>query len=353
MIMPPSGLGGDEKRVRVLCFARIHDRKLFEIIEFYSEDLTILQQLGFEVTYDHRTRTAVRSDAEVVYAWWGASALPVLVVFRALGRKCILTGAVGFRDLGDLRAKRWLRSALILIASKVAHQTLAVSDFELSDLRRFGIRDSVLAYHAVDTDYYVPGPKSDRPTAVTVGQLNISSIRRKGIETSIAATSLVRESIPDFELTVVGLISPDGERWLEEARRRYDFSGIKVVGGVDRDAKRALLQSAWVYLQPSRYEGFGVAAVEAMACGTAPVHSSGGALPEVVGSGGVAVGGECSPERLATTIVDSLSSAGKVDELSRRARTRSLTFQRPARKECLDRAFRSVLGDRNPAGESP
>jgi glycosyltransferase involved in cell wall biosynthesis len=339
--------------MKVLCFARIRDPDLFRVLEFYTEDVAIIERLGFEVVTEHRIRVAVRSDAEVVYAWWGASALPVLLVLRALGRRCVLTGAVGFRDAGDRRRKRWPRSVLILIASKVAHCTLAVSEFELHDLHRFGIRNARLAYHSVDTDYFEPGPKSPLPSAVTVGQLNLSSIARKGIETSIAATALVRRAIPTFELTVAGLISDDGHGWLEHARSRYDFTGVNVVGDVDRDTKRSLLQSAWVYLQPSRYEAFGVAVAEAMACGTPAIHSLGGALPEVAGDGGVRIDRTCTPERLAAAIVATLSAPVELRELSARARRRSLDFARASRRESLAAAFDSVLGRISSADGQP
>jgi len=330
--------------MKVLCFARIQDPTLFAILEFYSEDFAIIERLGFEVIIEHRICAAVTSDADIVYAWWGASALPVLLLFRALGRKCVLTGAIGFRDAGDRRRKRWPRSLLIILASRVAHCTLAVSQFELKDLHRFGIRNARLAYHSVDTEYFQPGLKSRQPTAVTVGQLNLSSIARKGIGTAVAATALVRRTIPTFELTVAGLVSDDGRDWLERARRQYDFSGVNIVGDVDRTAKRSLLQSAWVYLQPSRYEAFGVAVAEAMACGTPVIHSLGGALPEVVGDGGVAVDGECSPERLAAAIVATLSAPTELGLCAARARMRALDFTRTGRQVSLDRAFQSVLG---------
>ncbi|MEN3002178.1 MAG: glycosyltransferase family 1 protein [Armatimonadota bacterium] len=48
-----------------------------------------------------------------------------------------------------------------------------------------------------------------------------------------------------------------------------------------------LYNAAEIFLYPSFYEGFGLPPLEAMACGTPVIASNGGALPEVVASGGV------------------------------------------------------------------
>ena len=46
-------------------------------------------------------------------------------------------------------------------------------------------------------------------------------------------------------------------------------------------------------MTPSLYEGFGLPAIEAMACGTPVVVTDGGALPEVVGDAGLIVRAGC------------------------------------------------------------
>src|SRR5437763_3451597 len=56
--------------------------------------------------------------------------------------------------------------------------------------------------------------------------------------------------------------------------------GVEVTGWVDRNRLRALYQRARIFVYPSRYEGFGIPPLEAMACGAPVIATRTGAIPE-------------------------------------------------------------------------
>lgn len=93
----------------------------------------------------------------------------------------------------------------------------------------------------------------------------------------------VRSLGPDApELALVGKPGPGGERIAAETGGRW-------LGHVDDDALADLYRAAAVTAYPSLYEGFGLPALEAMACGCPVVAGDRGALPEVTGGAAVLV----------------------------------------------------------------
>jgi glycosyltransferase involved in cell wall biosynthesis len=74
---------------------------------------------------------------------------------------------------------------------------------------------------------------------------------------------------------------------VEKAIARLGLAdAVHCVSGISDDALARLYGEAEVAVVPSLYEGFSLPAIEAMACGVALVATTGGALPEVVGTDG-------------------------------------------------------------------
>ncbi len=98
---------------------------------------------------------------------------------------------------------------------------------------------------------------------------------------------------------------------------------LHLAGRVPTEELVRLYRRAALVVVPSRYEGFGLPAVEAMACGAPVVTTSAGALSEVVetGGGGITVPPD-DPEALAKAIADLLAHPEERHRLGGRARPR-------------------------------
>ena len=107
--------------------------------------------------------------------------------------------------------------------------------------------------------------------------------------------------------------------------------GVQGLGYVDLDDLPALYGAATVTGYASRYEGFGLPPVEAMACGGAVVASAVGALPDVVGDGAILVGTE-DVDDWAAAIRPLIDDPARRAELTGKARAAAaeLTWSRTA-----------------------
>ena len=111
----------------------------------------------------------------------------------------------------------------------------------------------------------------------------------KNVPLLIEAFARLRKDVPDARLTIIG---PPDARY-PEARERARALGVEPAltwsGYQETPALVEAYRRAAVFVLPSRYEGFGLPVLEAMACGTPVVCSDIPALAEVAGDAAVRV----------------------------------------------------------------
>ena len=123
----------------------------------------------------------------------------------------------------------------------------------------------------------------DRPYLLTVGTVE----PRKNIPFLIE----VFEKLADFDgyLVIAGMHGWKYEPILDRIRASARADRIHCLEYVEDTQLPALYTGAELFLLTSFYEGFGFPPLEAMACGTPVVSSTGGSLPEVLGGAAVLV----------------------------------------------------------------
>jgi glycosyltransferase involved in cell wall biosynthesis len=148
---------------------------------------------------------------------------------------------------------------------------------------------------------------------------------RKDFPLLVDAFDMVAADDPEIRLVIAG---QDG--WhahaLDAALGRADHRDRVIrPGWVDDKTRADLLAGASVFAYPSRYEGFGLPPLEAMAAGTAVVATRTGALPQVLGDAAAFVE-PGDAEALAATLSEILTDPARRASLIGRGRERTAIY---------------------------
>lgn len=326
--------------VRTVCFfARVKDRDSLERVEFYAQDILALRELGYRVHI--ATKLNELRPADVFFVWWWTWAFVPVAMARLLGRPVVITGTF---DAWAYPARPLLHRVLIALALRFATANIFVSKLEYRTLPSiFAVNRPIYCPHTVDTDVYCAGDLSREDLVLSIVGMDRGNSRRKCVAEIIRAAGIIRRIRPEVRFVIGGVKGsdyPDLERLAEETgvTDTMVFPGI-----LTQQQKIEFMRRCKVYLQPSRFEGFGLAVLEAMSCAAAVITSPVGAVPEVVGDTAVFVDGT-DPIGIAGATLALLNDPARCQDLGSSARQRAtVLFSYERRQEGIKNIIENIF----------
>ena len=149
---------------------------------------------------------------------------------------------------------------------------VTVSESSKQDIADIGLgtEESIAVVNpGIDLKQFSKKKKTKHPTIVYVGRLK----NYKNIDIAIKALKQVLIKVPKATLTIAG----EGEAMadLKKLVKTLELEGaVNFVGRISEQEKYQLLATAWVAVQPSMVEGWGITVIEANASGTPVVASN-------------------------------------------------------------------------------
>lgn len=136
--------------------------------------------------------------------------------------------------------------------------------------------------NGVDVQIFKPQPEIQRVPWRLITTAS-SDQPLKGLSVLLGACARLRSDYPGLHLIVIGKLKPEGvtQKELENLKLQ---DCVQFISGISTQELVEQYATASIAVVPSLYEGFGLPAIEAQACGIPLVCSDGGALPEVVGN---------------------------------------------------------------------
>ena len=202
-------------------------------------------------------------------------------------------GVVVIHDVGHRRERSsyrpaawWYLELMTRSMARRARRLVAVSRHTADDVRRYyGVPpERIAVVHSGVDPSMQPASQAGLTALLDKYQLRQPyylylgrNHPRKNLGMLVRAFSDARHRGLDASLLIAGPgHTPAAER-----------DGVRILPYIPAEEVPALYSGALALTLPSRFEGFGFPALEAMRCGTAVIASNAGALPEVVGSAGI------------------------------------------------------------------
>lgn len=255
------------------------------ILEFQNDNIQYIELINeswdYRVIYNN-TRVALtlyeimnKYNIEIIHIhdhFWAIAleiikskrSIPTVVSFHSLS-----SSKDSFQDI----LRRYLfynTEAVIVVSNYLKNQIVS----------RYGsINNIVTVYNGISYESSYPQSKKNKNRICYCGRIS----EKKGVDLLINAMIKIKKEIPKIELLLVGT-GDEEKKFREEVDRLSLYDCIRFVGYVQPEKVSEYISTGIISIIPSRFEAFGLAALEAMRVGNCVIASDVGGLPELIKS---------------------------------------------------------------------
>jgi glycosyltransferase involved in cell wall biosynthesis len=311
-----------------------------------------LQKIYFEQVLFPRACKHLRADLAHIPYWAPPLSSPVPFVVTIHDLIPILLPE--FR--GGFRVR--LYNALVSAATSGAAHIITDSDSSSRDvIQRLNVpADKVTTVHLAIGHEYKPIINSLADVAVRQKYnlpetyvLYLGGFQpHKNVRNLLAAWTWCDGALGEgYPLVIAGKLPEPGDRFYEDLpgyAKQLNLDYVRFVGPIAEEDKPAVYRGAACFVFPSRYEGFGLPLLEALACGVPVVTTAAASIPEVVGEAAYLVPDPDDTRALGAAIIAVVVNSDVVDRLTSAAREQVKKFSWQKTVEETVAVYRKVLG---------
>lgn len=338
---------------RKICFyARAKESWHLDLLDYYTNDIKIFEDLGYDVVKVHNPKKLPK-DCDLYFIWWWSSGIIPLIKAKRWKKPVLMIGNIHYSDVSKqgYHNRPLIIKLFIKYCLRYSDMQIATSNIEFDGIKILKATNPKMLYHCIDSDKFVYKPYKGRQNFIfTLTQLTKVNIERKKVKEIIMAYKNILKKYNNIKLYIAGNKSDNGYQELFDFVSKNNLSeNVVFLGRISDEEKIKYYQECKIYIQPTSYEGFGMAIAESMSCGAPVITSNNGAVYEVAGDQALYVNPDDIND-IENKIIKLLDDEKMCEDLSVNGANRikelfSLSERKKLIKELLDETFNKTQND--------
>jgi glycosyltransferase involved in cell wall biosynthesis len=279
----------------VLFYSSVKTKKMFSIQSYYRNDILILKSLGYNVRLSNSFADFFCFwKYNVAFLYFYRYGLIPAIISKCFCKKVYFTGGIDYLDKTFATLKqRKIQGLFFQMCNLFSDTSILVSTTDKQNIESlYGGKlpsNCKISYHIVDFNrfIYTGAFREKKSQFCTIAwMVNQDNFFRKGIDRAVRVFSRLVQDYPDYKLYIAGSPGKGSEALVKLIKELDIEKSVIYLGTITEEEKISLLKESMFYFQLSTYEGFGIAALEALAAGCIVIHSGRGGLKDAIGGFG-------------------------------------------------------------------
>lgn len=295
---------------------------MFSIQKFYRTDIEILRDLGYKVQLSNNVFDFLQFwKYDIAFIYFYRYGLFASIFAKIFNKPVLFTGGIDYLDRNYAGFKSYyIQKLFFQLCSLFSDKNIIVSNSDLKNINRFKknlpLSKYPISFHSIDFDKFRCYDLSKRKKIIStiVWMIRSENVIRKGVDKSILLFKEIYKIDPEFRMVIIGS-KGEGTKLLQDIIIREGLSNVVCfTDTVDESTKISILKESSIYTQLSIYEGFGIAAAEALAAGNLVIHTGCGGLSDAISQYGIKVNND-NYQNIALDVLGILSDATKRERI--------------------------------------
>jgi len=300
---------------RILFYSSVSSKELFFTQRFYYIDITLIKNLGYEVHETNRILDFLCFwKYHIAFIYFYKFGLFPAILARLFHKKVYFTGGIDALEKSTTNPRDYLlQKYLFKLCHLFSTNCILVSKSDADNVRKIynGMlpERTSLSFHTIDVENFTNIGLSEKESIFTtiVWMGSVGNVCRKGVDEALKVYKCLSASKAEYAETKFYIIGKEGNG-TDYLKKLCDELQLheKVIftGSIDEEHKINILKRSKYYFQLSTFEGFGIAALEALAAKNIVIHSGRGGLNQTIKDYGIKINIEDNIEEQANYIYE-------------------------------------------------